>query len=133
MMLNWQVVTNPMSLHIVLAVLFAIGIHTCEEKRFWKVSNTITSACDLWKGAVPNVLTCAQMCRRQDTCVMFRFHVTGSCSTFCDTGSDSGATSEYEDTVYTTNTSNLKISLSIFVLFLSDIVWLSGTKYLAML
>ena len=123
---------NPISLHIVLAMLFAIGIYTCDERWFWKVSNTITSACDLWKGAVPHVLTCAQMCRRQDTCVMFRFHVTGSCSTFCDTGSDSGATSEYEDTVYTTNTSgptgNLQTSLSLFVLLLSDIVWLSGTK-----
>ncbi|XP_041356441.1 perlucin-like [Gigantopelta aegis] len=82
---------------LIVMTIFIMGVIPCKQKMFRKVSSipVIVDACDLWKGVVSRLVDCSNTCLRDDQCVLFTYAENGTCSTYCNVGTEVEAAHGY--------------------------------------
>ncbi|XP_041373903.1 uncharacterized protein LOC121386919 [Gigantopelta aegis] len=96
-MVNVYATTYQLTLILTFLIVFHAGTVSCKNKLFQRVYNVpdTENSCLLWRGPVSNQLHCAHVCASDDRCVLFNHDGHGTCSTYCDIGTEFQVSSAY--------------------------------------
>ncbi|XP_041355999.1 perlucin-like [Gigantopelta aegis] len=90
-------VINKAIIYLIVMTVCITRVISWKQNIFRKVSSipVIENACDLWKGVVWSLVDCSKTCLSDERCVLFKYDENGTCSTYCNIGTEVEAVHGY--------------------------------------